>query len=162
MYTGPVSVSLSSSDDTYSVASTYYSIDGGSLALYRSPFTVSGDGSHTVFYYSTDQVGNQELTEAVSFQIDTQAPTTQAEVFGAVTPFGPGLVTSISNSVSVNLLASDPTPGSGVAGTYYAVDGGAFVQGTGPFTVSGYGWHFVYYYSVDNAGISRARKRLRS
>lgn len=43
----------------------------------------------------------------------------------------------------------------GVDGTYYSVDGAAFVAGTS-VTVTGEGWHTVQYYSVDNLAQTEA------
>ena len=52
--------------------------------------------------------------------------------------------------MQVTLSGADAT--SGVAATYYAVDGGSMQSYTAPFTVSGDRWHNVTYYSVDAAG----------
>jgi len=52
----------------------------------------------------------------------------------------------------VTLSASDPSPGSGVSGTYYQVDGGAVQTYSGAFTVSATGYHVIAYYSRDVAG----------
>ena len=50
-----VQVSLSASDGSgIGVASTEYRVDGGPWQTYTGPFTVSGDGTHTVEYRSTD------------------------------------------------------------------------------------------------------------
>ena len=54
-------------------------------------------------------------------------------------------------SQTVTLTAAD-TGRSGVAATYFTVDGGAQTPYAAPFTVSGQGNHHVTYWSVDQAG----------
>ncbi len=49
-------------------------------------------------------------------------------------------------------LAAADTGRSGVAATYFTVDGGAQTPYAAPFTVSGQGNHHVTYWSVDQAG----------
>ncbi|WP_197080918.1 endo-alpha-N-acetylgalactosaminidase family protein [Gordoniibacillus kamchatkensis] len=55
----------------------------------------------------------------------------------------------VNSDVTVTLTASDS--GSGVAGTYYSVDGGAKQQGTS-VTITAEGSHTLSYWSVDKAG----------
>jgi uncharacterized protein YegL len=75
-YTSPVTVTLSAADNIggSGVAGTTYSVDGGAPAAYAGPFTVAGDGVHTVQYYSQDVAGNVEAAQQVTFMIDTTAP----------------------------------------------------------------------------------------
>jgi len=59
--------------------------------------------------------------------------------------------------VTVHLTASDPSPGSGIAHTYYTLDGGSQTEGTSvtvaaPADHSGDGTHTITYWSVDKAG----------
>ncbi len=58
------------------VASIKYKIDSGSEMTYtNTPFTVSGDGTHTVTYWSIDKVGNIEIQKTtLPFKIDTTPP----------------------------------------------------------------------------------------
>jgi RHS repeat-associated protein len=148
-YTGSVQVTLSATDAISGVASTKYKVDGGSLQTYTSgsPFTVSGDGAHTVTFYSTDNAGNQESKETATIRIDGTKPATTDGLSGTTGTNG-----WYTGSVQVTLSATDAT--SGVASTEYRVDGGSlqtYTSGT-PFTVSGDGAHTVTFYSIDNAG----------
>ena len=54
------------------VAVTYYTLDSVTRQTYTSPFTVSGQGVHTVTYWSVDAVGNIEATHTGYVNIDTR------------------------------------------------------------------------------------------
>lgn len=151
----PVTVTLSALDATpgSGVATTYYSMDGGAQQTYTAPFTVSANGDHTVRYWSVDNAGNAETTHTVQVMVDTAAPTTAATT-GA---YAPGTWTN--QSVTITLIASD-TGGSGVASTYYTVDGGAQQTYTAPFTLSTEAAHTVTYWSVDNVGNTEAAQSV--
>ena len=134
-------------------AGTYYRLgSSGPFTAYTSPFTVSGDGSHEVDYYSVDALGNTETPVNVGYvNIDTTPPTTTAS--GLQTDDHSGW--SKTSPVSVTLSASDGESGmsGGSAGTYYRLgSSGPFTAYTSPFTVSGDGSHEVDYYSVDALG----------
>ena len=51
---GPVSVTLTADDTLSGVDATYYRIDGGQTVTYTAPFDVTGDGTHTVEYWSRE------------------------------------------------------------------------------------------------------------
>ena len=77
----PVTVSFSAADGTGSgVAMTEYRVDGGSLlqgtsVVIPAPGDHSNDGTHTVAFFSTDDVGNVEApANTVNVVIDTTAP----------------------------------------------------------------------------------------
>ena len=77
----PVTVSFSAADGTGSgVAKTEYRVDGGSLlqgssVVIPAPGDHSNDGTHTVAFFSTDDVGNVEApAHTVNVVIDTTAP----------------------------------------------------------------------------------------
>ncbi len=143
-----VSVTLSASDATSGVANTYYTIDGGSQQTYTgSAFSVSGNGTHNITFFSVDNAGNTEVTETDSVKIDTVNPKTTDSPSG--TPGSNGWFTS--SSVSVTLTASDAI--SGIANTYYTIDGDGQQTYTGSaFTVSGQGTHHITFWSVNVAG----------
>jgi large repetitive protein len=110
-------------------------------------FPVSGDGQHSFSCSAADNAGNQASGKD-TVQIDTSAPSTSA----SGVPAG-----WVNNDVTVTLNATDPNPGSGVAGTYYTVDGGSQQSGgsvsvPAPAGHSDDGTHTVAYWSVDSAG----------
>ncbi|MEZ4711093.1 MAG: Ig-like domain-containing protein [Caldilineaceae bacterium] len=79
IYPDPVTVTLSATaTDSFTIDATYYTIDGGSTQTYSGPFTVSGDGSHTIQYWSVDNLGVFELTKTLTFQIASLRITTES------------------------------------------------------------------------------------
>jgi hypothetical protein len=87
-----------------------------------------------------------------------EAPMVQCktETFTDTTPPVTTLVFD-ETSATVNLYANDPgMRASGVAATYYRIDGGSQQQGT-TFTVQN-GQHSIEYWSVDNAGNEESHK----
>jgi len=93
-YNGPVSVTLSAQDDDSGVAATYYSLDGASAARATTPVSVSGDGVHSLSFWSVDVAGNVETAKTETIRIDATLPTAtagadQARIFppnGALVP----------------------------------------------------------------------------
>lgn len=82
-YTTTVNVTLTATDPESGVASTEYWIDSGTHSIVNflpgSPttvqFSVSGSGTHTVSYFSTNRDGVAESTQSTaSFKVDTLAP----------------------------------------------------------------------------------------
>jgi hypothetical protein len=152
-YKSPVQLTLTTTDATSGVASTSYRIDGGAAQTYTSPFTVSGAGTHTVTFFSSDKAGNVEATKSISFKIDATAPVTTSHLTGTA-----GLSGWYRSGVQVALAATDAT--SGVASTSYKIDGGAAHTYTVPFLVTGDGTHTVTFFSVDRAGNVESTKTV--
>jgi predicted CxxxxCH...CXXCH cytochrome family protein len=146
-------VTLTATDAGSGVKTTYYKIDSGSFTPGTS-FTVSGDGPHTFSYYSVDNANNTETTHVSnSFRIDTVAPvTTNNAVAGTYT--GPQTFT----------LTANDTGGSGVASTWYKLDGAAsFSAGTSVAVaapLSGSASHTITWYSIDVAGNQEGTKTV--
>jgi hypothetical protein len=68
-------ITLSATDNgDAGIEKTEYSLDGGSLTLYSGPFQVTGDGDHTLSFFSTDKAGNVEAPVSVSFKVDGTKP----------------------------------------------------------------------------------------
>jgi hypothetical protein len=83
---------------------------------------------------------------------DDIAPSTTAALSGTLK----GSV--YDTAVKVTLSATDAT--SGVAHTYYSVDGGGYAAYAGAFTISALGSHTVRFYSVDNASNTESLKSV--
>ncbi len=124
-YRSPVMVTLQAGDDgecVSGVARTEYRVDNGAFATYTAPFSVPGDGTHTVEYRSVDSAGNTEAAKSLTVKLDATAPATTA----ALDPASPGPGGTYGGTVRVGLTSTDAS--SGVALTEYQVDA------TGPFS----------------------------
>ena len=146
-YTSSVEVEVSAFDATSGISATYWRKDAGAWQqLSGGSFMVSGEGSHTVEYYSVDRAGNSEnvvlLTPAV--KIDSQPPMTQQPNYAGSLGQNGWYV----SSVSVALTAIDAT--SGISATYHRVGSEDWALGS-VFTVISDGIHSIQYYSVDRA-----------
>jgi hypothetical protein len=130
---------------------TSSNLDGGAFTVGPSR-SVSGDGIHTVQFFSRDYALNTEATKSLTVKVDATAPSTTATPSGTAGQNG-----WFTSPVTVGLSASDAT--SGVASTFCQVDGGTVVTGTS-CTVSTDGTHTVAYWSKDNAGNVEATKTL--
>jgi len=126
----------------FGIDHTEYSLDGGSWVTYSSPIAVSGEGTHTVQYYSVDIHSLQESTKSLSIKIDTVAPVTTSGVSGA----------------QLWLNSTDATSGRG--STMYRIDNGTWQTYSSVLTVTGEGTHKVDYYSLDAAGNQEAIKSV--
>ncbi len=142
-YVGSVTVTLTATDSS-GISSRHYRIDSGTWTDYSSAFTVSGEGTHTVEFYSIDMASNTESVKSVTFKIDTVKPITNGSASG----------------YSVTLSASDAT--SGVGTIYYRVgSSGGFSTYTSPFSAGAAGQVYtVYYYSMDRAGNTESARSM--
>ncbi len=131
-------VQLTATDDKSGVAATYYSVNGSEF-LEGTNFTVTEEGINEVSYYSIDNAGNVEEINVEYVKIDKAAPETTSNIVGEW----------LNEDFTVELTATDGK--SGVAATYYSVNGSEFLEGTS-FTVTEEGINEVSYYSIDNAG----------
>lgn len=63
-------VTLTATDSTSGVGITYYRVDNASTwQTYTGAFVVSGEGTHTIEYYSVDVAGNTEAVKAVEVEV---------------------------------------------------------------------------------------------
>ncbi|MBB6447293.1 OmpL47-type beta-barrel domain-containing protein [Bacillus benzoevorans] len=137
-FTQPVTLKLDSTDAQSGVKKTFYSINGSEYEEGTS-FTVDKEGINQVSYYSTDQAGNIEKAQMLEVKIDKMTPTTTSDA----------PKTWSKENVTVKLTATDG--GSGVAKTYYSINGSDYEEGTS-ITVEKEGVNQVSYYSIDQAG----------
>lgn len=152
-YRGDVKVTLNGSDNGSNIAATYYSVDGGDAKTYDGAFTVSTEGTHTIAFWSKDNAGNVEKAGApITLKIDKTAPTTM--VIDPISPDGGWFVTK---GIPVAFDAADGV--SGVAATYYSIDGGGQQKYGEPFSADlATGTHTITYWSVDAAGNEEAHE----
>jgi hypothetical protein len=73
-YLSEVNFTLIAYDNIAGVNSTFYRIDGADWTEYSTTILISGDGAHTLEYYSTDNASNSEGVRTRNIWIDTEAP----------------------------------------------------------------------------------------
>ena len=64
-----VTVVLTAIDTGIGVNATYYRLDGGDWKVYTEPLLVDTLGSHTIEYYSIDNLGHEESTRTLTFNV---------------------------------------------------------------------------------------------
>ncbi|MBU7594576.1 fibronectin type III domain-containing protein [Metabacillus halosaccharovorans] len=133
-----VTVNLTAADEQSGVTKTYYSINGSEY-IEGTSFVVETEGLNLVSFYSVDKVGNKEEAQTIEVKIDKTASATTSDAQDIWS----------KEDVTVNLTAVDEQ--SGVAKTYYSINGSKYVEGTS-FVVETEGLHLVSFYSLDNAG----------
>ncbi|OLF06820.1 hypothetical protein BLA60_30190 [Actinophytocola xinjiangensis] len=115
-------VTLTADDGAGSgVATTEYRIDGGDWTAYTEPFTVPGDGTHTVEYRGADRAGNSSPVGQVEVKVDATAPAL------AVTGLTDGVTYGHSEDRIVDWTATDD--GSGVGEVAATLDGQPVAKG---------------------------------
>jgi hypothetical protein len=106
---------------------------------------VTGEGANLSSSAScTDKAGNTAIETVSGIKIDRTDPTTTAEVAA------PPASDWYGDAAQVTLAGSDNL--SGVAATYYSVDGGAAQTYDGAFSYGTEGTHTITFWSKDNAG----------
>ncbi len=112
----------------------------GSLTL-----SAAGQGCHTAVIEAWDNAGFPSGAKTYGqLCYDVTAPVTTVTLNGTLAGG------QYDGAVQVTLNRSDSL--SGIAITYYQVDGGALNTYTAPFMVSALGAHTISFHSVDNAG----------
>jgi photosystem II stability/assembly factor-like uncharacterized protein len=144
-YVTAPTVTLSATAGDFPVGSTHYSIDGGPDQTYSGPFSISTDGSHTVSYYSVDNVGTMEAAKTITLKVDLTNPTSSAQIT-------PAPNAGWYASPTVTLTGNDGS-GSGIDHISYKIDGEAsWHTYTGPLSGFSTGNHFVQFQATDVAG----------
>jgi len=134
----PYAVTLDATDTLSGVVSTSYTVDSGATQVYGAPFNVSGQGLHTVQFWSQDTSGNVEPARSMGIKIDDIDPATTDNH-----------ASSYVANAAITLSATDAH--SGVRSTRYSLDGAPAKVGTSVKT-SVLGSHTLSYWSVDAAG----------
>lgn len=155
-----------STDPTYVTSSTVFTLtfvdySGSGLAhvnyrigsgqwndyLVTGNFTVPDEGPTTIEYYSEDNIGGTENPHSISIYVDDTPPESTLSHTGEV----------VRPSSDFMINATDD--GSGVAASYYTIDGRNETQYFIPFNLQ-VGTYTILYYSVDNLGNEETPKTL--
>ena len=140
-FTGAVSVSLKSSGGVSGVRAIYYQLNAGAWSTYAAPFTVGANGNTTVTAYAVSGAGIAGATVSFLVQIDGTMPVTSSNA-----------VASWYSSVPVSLSLARTFGPSGIAATYWSLDGMSWVAGIS-ISITTDGVHTLSFYSVSGAGL---------
>ncbi|MDA3936384.1 MAG: cell wall-binding repeat-containing protein [Actinomycetota bacterium] len=143
---GPVDVTIAATDAhsgvngiTATITDPLSAVTPMSVMSDTMTFTVSVEGTTTVDYFATDNVGNMEIPLCEMVRVDYTAP---------VVSMAP-LATAAIDTVTFKIAATDSL--SGVAGIYYSLDSGP-MQASDTVTVNKVGDHTITFWAVDIAG----------
>ncbi|UCG70264.1 MAG: PKD domain-containing protein, partial [Thermoplasmata archaeon] len=141
----------------FGIRSTHYWIDDDDWIHYTTiptgTFVIpreKDDGPHTIYFFSTDNLGGVEITKEFDIWLDNTPPETIISIIG------------IENKTytEYELTASD-YDGSGIKFTYYRIDGNDWNLFNDRFEINDYGHHTIEYYSIDNLSQSEEIKELK-
>ncbi|WP_247730226.1 OmpL47-type beta-barrel domain-containing protein [Halovivax limisalsi] len=104
---GSVEIALDATDATTNVTETLVSVDGQAYSTYSGPITLSANGTHTISYYSTDELQNAESVTNATVGIDREAPAIATVTASQRTDLEPG------EAFDLTVDASDETSGVG-------------------------------------------------
>jgi outer membrane protein assembly factor BamB len=127
-------------------------LSGVQSAVPGSPLHFASEGANQTQQVTvTDNAGNSATFTSPAVNVDLTNPATSAVVSGPS-----GNMEWYQGAVSVSLNASDNL--SGVANTFYRLDGGSAQTYNNPFSISSDGVHTLEFWSVDVAGNSETHQ----
>ena len=144
-----VTITLVATDSLSNVSDTSYQLDGGGW-FSGSLIPISGEGNHTLDYFSVDVAGNQETIHNSTVSIDSQPPVTSLQIEGTTGP-------DDWYTESVTLTFSVVDEGAGYFATSFRINEGQWLTGT-QHVLSQEGEYTLDYYSMDGAGNTEAIK----
>lgn len=144
-YLQPIGVQLTAADDLSGVAGIRFRVDS-SAWITGADITLDSDGDHRLDFQAVDQAGNVEAAQTLRLPLDQTAPST------AYQPDPNSIVGDngwYRSFITITLIPLDL--GSGVASTFYRIDGGAWQNST-HLVLNQEGTHTLEFYSRDVAG----------
>lgn len=145
-YTTSPMISFTAVSEPSGVANTQYSLDSGvTWNMYSTAFALF-DGTHSVFYKSTNNAGTVEPVQTVNINVDTSLPTSTHTINGVA-----GANSWYKSDAVIALTSTDSF--SGVLKTEYSLDGGAtWILYEGEISLTDDGIKSILYRAIDNAG----------
>jgi hypothetical protein len=130
----------------------FYRINDGTEREYTGPFTLNEEGSHVIYYYGVDRMGNKERVRALNVVVDMTPPETVLTVTASFSAQGNRVYASDNFTYSYTINSRDAI--SGVASVTYSVNGGEYVPYLKPFTINSTTPVKLDIISVDRVGNS--------
>jgi hypothetical protein len=131
---------------------TEYRIDGGQWQTYSSAFTLTTEGTHTIYYRSIDNVGNTEADKSIIIILDKTPPQTTISTSDPLSIVSPRTKFTLSSTDNL----------SGVQEISYSIDGGSWKTYMANFSLSGMsaGKHTIAYKAKDNVSNEEAESSI--
>ena len=127
-------------------------MDFGSFTGYSSPF-ILGEGIRAVQFFSKDVLGNAEITQTGTLQVDATPPVSRFSVEGTSYTVGSSLyikpntkITIATNDVLVNTVAC------GIKELIVKYDGTEYIVGQSTSFMLSEGSHAIEFHATDNVG----------
>jgi hypothetical protein len=146
------------------VDATYYILDGGTQTTYGGPFPITGDGTHTVEFWSVDNNGNTETHQTTTVLIDTTPPvvTITKPQEGWLYLFGSPIMNRFLSDKTLCIgkvpVEATATDASGVLTVLFKYDGETHWDNSAPYEDSYNEMHFgpmtISVSAVDNNGLT--------
>jgi len=143
---------------------TYYYIDNLPWNLYSGAFIIPAEGEHTIYFNSTDNLGNMEETKSYTVRVDNAPPATSFSISEPKYKGDGDLYWSVTSSTAFALSAVDsglmPV---GLQRTEYRIDDFlTWTTYTEQFNLGDLddGLHTIHFRSVDNLGNTETEKSL--
>jgi predicted nucleic acid-binding OB-fold protein len=114
--------------------SVMYKIDDAGEQKYTEPFTLSDEGSHVIYYYSIDKMGNKEAMKSINVILDKTAPETLVTINAPFSKNGENIYAA--ETFTYNYIISSKDNISGVSAITYAVKGEEHKQYVKPFSLN--------------------------
>ncbi len=153
--TSAASFAIASEDVLSAVKSVMYKIDDGKYEEYKTPISIKDEGTHIIYYYSIDNVGNKSVESIYKVVIDNTAP--EVSIVPNVKLYTADNKNYAPLSCEYILKASDNL--SGVKKIEYAIDKGQYQEYKTAIKLTA-GEHTIKYRAVDNVGNASAEKSL--
>lgn len=107
-YRSDIDITLNASDTQSGILFTKYALNNSSIFLnYVSPFSVTGEGTTTIQYYSVDRAGNDEAVQTSQLLIDKTAPEFTIAFDSSSTMYAIGATDNFDSNPVIACTASD-------------------------------------------------------
>lgn len=150
-------ITLTAQDNLSGVDNIEYSWDGTHFNSYSKPIEIEKVGKQTVYFRSTDRVGNVEPTKKMTFIADGTPPVSELKFGGSGHTSIMNGTTYVNDGVAFAISATDDI--AKVKQTWVDIDGKPQIY-IKPIYFLGEGPHTISYWSVDNVGNKEAAKTL--
>jgi hypothetical protein len=112
----------------------FYRINDGAEQRYTEPFFIKEEGSHVVYYYAVDKMGNKEGVKALNVIVDMTPPETVLTITASFAAQGNRIYASDNFSYSYTINSRDAI--SGVASVVYSANGEEHKPYLRPFAIN--------------------------